>query len=208
MRHGSPSGCGRWSGVVLAGGASSRMGFDKAFLELDGETLIRRQHRLLEACGAGEVLISGRAGAVYGIAGARVILDECPGHGPLGGILAALEAAANPRVLVLAVDMPGVTCGLVRTLLEQSTAATGCVPWIRGGIEPLAAVYPATLAADVRARLDGGDCGMRRWVEHVAAQGRVRLLEMPADHEACFRNWNTPSDLASEGRLGGEPSRR
>jgi len=151
-----------FSAVILAGGQSSRMGRDKAWIEVDGQLLLARQVKLLRDLGAGEVFISGRAGVDYAAFGGRVLMDRHPGAGPLAGIEAALEVSVLPQLLVLAVDMPHMSADVLRQLVGQCTETTGVIPRVAGAIEPLAAVYPkaalplvATLfsqpvAADVR----------------------------------------------------------
>src|SRR5690349_130325 len=89
-------GCMNFSAVILAGGKSSRMGRDKAWLEINGQILLTRQIELVQAGGATEVFISGRAGMDYSAFGCRVLQDRFPNAGPLAGIERALDAAIAP----------------------------------------------------------------------------------------------------------------
>src|ERR1041384_571654 len=91
-----------FSAVILAGGASRRMGRDKAWVEVAGESLLSRAVATVRRAGASEVLISGRPGVNYSTLEARVLFDGKPGQGPLGGIEQALAVANFPLVLVLA----------------------------------------------------------------------------------------------------------
>src|ERR1700758_5454346 len=91
------------NGFVLAGGQSSRMGTDKAFVELGGHTLLERALQTVSAV-ASEVWILGSR-EKFGEFG-DMIEDEFPDHGPLGGIHAALRASCQDLNLILAVDMP------------------------------------------------------------------------------------------------------
>ena len=90
------------SGIILAGGRSSRMGTDKAELMLKGKPLLAWQVEKLRALGVKDVLISGD----YYLPDTKTVPDELPGCGPLGGIYSCLRAAANDRCLVLSVDTP------------------------------------------------------------------------------------------------------
>src|SRR5271170_4362015 len=90
-----------FSAAVFAGGASTRMGTDKAFLRLGRELLIERQLRCLRESGAAEVLISGRMGVDYSRFGLTVVHDERPDSGPIAGLAAILKAATFERILVL-----------------------------------------------------------------------------------------------------------
>ena len=98
-----------FSAVILAGGESRRMGRDKAWVEVGGESLIARALVLVRELGLPEVFISGRAGTDYSSMRYPVLFDLEPGCGPLGGIERALQAANSPLLLVLAVDLPGMT---------------------------------------------------------------------------------------------------
>ncbi len=191
-----------WTGVVLAGGASSRMGTDKAWIEWRGEPMIVRQARLLREAGASEVLVSGRAGVDYAVCRARVVIDELPGQGPLAGIAAALRQAAHPLVLLLAVDLPRMEQEVLRLLLDRSSTDTGAVPWVNGRCEPLAAVYPRAEAGSAQARVADGRLAVQEWVAEMVGAGRVVRVEVPPLRDGCFANWNTPADVASEARLG------
>src|SRR5258705_13766374 len=85
-----------FSAVILAGGKSSRMGRDKAWLEAGGQSLLARQIGLVRELGAAEVFISGRADADYSEFGCRVLQDKFPDAGPLAGIERALDATTSP----------------------------------------------------------------------------------------------------------------
>ena len=142
----------QFAGVVLAGGRSTRMGADKAFLEWRGQRLIDRQLDLLCSLAPTEVLVSGRAGVDYAATGARVVCDAVPEQGPLGGLAAALQATTAPHVVLLAVDLPAMTRDFLRGLLTQCRPGVGVVAHTRDGWEPLAAVYPREILPLVDAR--------------------------------------------------------
>lgn len=184
------------SGLVLAGGRSSRMGREKALLLMpDGRTLLQRQIDLLRAAGAGSVNVSVGPGKVFSMVGAGAISDAVPDAGPLAGIAAGLRAAPPGLVLVLAVDMPRMGEEQLCQLVEQATADCGVVPVWEGRCESLVAVYPAALAASAEAWLAGGQSAPHAWVRSEAAQGRLKLWEAPAEWAARLRSWNSPGDV-------------
>jgi molybdopterin-guanine dinucleotide biosynthesis protein A len=125
---------------VLAGGKSSRMGSDKAFLRLGDETLLSRALKLVGAV-VSEVCIVGdaRKFAAFG----RVVEDVYRERGPLGGIHAALSGSTTELNLMLAVDLPFVTQELLQYLLSRApeSSATVTVPRTGSGFQPLCAVY-------------------------------------------------------------------
>lgn len=180
-------------GVVLAGGASRRMGCDKALLEVSGETLVARAYRKLSLI-CEQVVVA--AGSRRPLPGYRVVADG-PGRGPAAGILGAAAEMGGQDLLVLACDLPAVTVPLLRRLTLPSAADWILPRWERG-IEPLAALYRrAALAALAEQVRDG------RWALHQLAEAEglgieyvenAQLQESGAPQE-LFINLNTPQDL-------------
>jgi molybdenum cofactor guanylyltransferase len=211
-------------GVVLAGGASRRMGQDKAALAVDGETLAARAaRRLLGVCPRVAIADGGR-GLVPGLPS----LPDAPAAGPAAGILGAARAWPGHPLLVLACDLPRVSEALLRELVRCPPWGDACHAGIAGdaadafadaaadpdwvvprwerGLEPLCALYrPAALAA-LAAAVERGIAAPHRLAE--AAGLRVRFLEgellrrcgQPAD---LFLNLNTARDLEHWLRLEG-----
>lgn len=102
-----------FTGVVLAGGKSSRMGKDKSTLLFEGETFLQRSRRLLEDLGASTILISSNDNK-----GLPDIYTDC---GPLSGIHAALHQTNN-NLLIIPVDMPLITSAQLLLLLEEGVS--------------------------------------------------------------------------------------
>lgn len=182
------------SAVILAGGASTRMGRDKAWVEFKGRPLIHLAVETVRAFGVRQIFISGRGDQDFTALKCPVLLDLKPGFGPLGGIERALQACSAPLLLVLAVDMPGMTVEFLRQLAGQCNPFTGCVPQLRGRLEPLAAIYPRSchqIACDFIAtsRHVAGD-----FAAACRKSEAVRITPVKPAHEICFANWNTPSD--------------
>src|SRR5687768_5401850 len=94
-----------FAGAVLTGGASRRMGADKALVEGDGLAMARRAADALWAAGATEVMAVGGDAQALGRLSLEVVRDLHPGEGPLGGILTALAATDEDVVVVLACDL-------------------------------------------------------------------------------------------------------
>jgi molybdopterin-guanine dinucleotide biosynthesis protein A len=180
---------------VLAGGQSSRMGADKAFVQLDGRTLLERALELAAAV-APEVCIVGSQHK-FGMLG-RVIEDLFPDHGPLGGIHAALRASSTDCNLILAVDMPFVEARFLGYLLEQArrTNAMVTVPRAGGGWQPLCAAYRRPFSAVAESALRAG----RNKIDPLFVQVEMRVVEEQEllEHNFAvemFRNLNTPEEL-------------
>lgn len=180
-------------GVVLAGGASRRMGRDKALLPLAGVGLAERACRLLATvCSEVAVADAGR-GVVPGFPS----LADGPARGPLAGILGAAAAAAGRALLVLACDLPNVPAGLLARL--AGAPGDWVIPFWRRGLEPLCALYRPTALRLLAARAERG-----LYALHEAAEApdldvrRISEREIAAfgDPAEIFRNLNHPEDVA------------
>lgn len=184
------------AGAVLAGGRSSRMGRDKAFLRVGSRSLVERQLAVVSELCPAELLLSGRPGLEYGVSGVRVVLDSIPDGGPLSGIEAVLAAAGTTHVLIVAVDLPGLRAELPRMLCARVEPGVGAVACSERGLEPLVAVYPVEAGSSASARLRAGRLVLCDWVEELLERGRLRRLAVPAALLPQLRNVNEPSDFA------------
>jgi molybdenum cofactor guanylyltransferase len=189
---------------VLAGGASSRFGSDKALAQFDGKPLLARLCAMLSEV-APPVAIIGD-GKKYGAVGVTCIQDQWPGEGPLGGIITALDDSARNSAtagapgtwnLIISCDMPFLTRDWL-TFLVQRALASGhdvVVPESRYGLEPLCACWRTDASATLRQAFDGGT----RKVSEAMKQLRVEILDETHwkrfDSAArLFWNMNTPAD--------------
>jgi molybdopterin-guanine dinucleotide biosynthesis protein A len=188
---------------VLAGGKSTRMGKDKAFVEFEGRTLLARALELA-ALVASDVRIVGGRGKLAAFA--PVVEDVFRDRGPLGGIHAALRNSATDINLMLAVDMPFVSWALLRYLIsqaEKSGEAAAVVPRGKEGWQPLCAIYRRAFADAAEEALRAGQNKIDRLFD------KVRVREVGQDEldragfsPAMFRNLNTPEELEAEQRPG------
>ena len=185
------------SAVVLAGGRSSRMGSDKAWMEINGETMLARQIQLARDSGAVEIFISGRADTDYSEFSFPGLEDSFPGAGPLAGIERALTASRSPRILVLAVDLPRISASFLRILAASAPGEMGAIPRLNGKIEPLAAIYPRNareLAFDLLRRNENSASAFAELCVH---RGIASFFDVPTSEAGRFTNWNSPADLLS-----------
>ncbi len=167
----------RFSGAVLTGGRSTRMGRDKALLEIDGTAMARRVVAAFENAGAAEIVAIGGDADALAALGLRVIADEYPGEGPLGGIITALSNAGEPLVVITACDMPWLEAAHVAPLVAELATQHDhdvAVSTADGVLQPLHAAWRASSAARVRAHFDAGERGPRR----VIAQLHVGYVEL------------------------------
>lgn len=184
--------------MVLAGGASRRMGRDKALLDLGGETLAAGAARRLAAVCA-EVVVADRGrGSVPGLPS----LADGTGRGPAAGLLGAAQARPGRPLLVLACDLPGVPAALLADLagLAETRGADWVIPRWTGGLEPLCSLW-GPRALDVLAeRVAQGGFALHA----VAGEARLAVVYLEGERlaacgrpEEMFRNVNTPEELAA-----------
>ena len=198
-----------FSALLLAGGRSSRMGRDKALLPhpVSGLPLLAHQAALLRSLpGCAELLLSAPAERGYALTGpltdARLVPDAAPDCGPLAGLAAGLAAAAQPRLLVLAVDLPFITSAWLDALLAKASDRTGVVPLHMDsalGFEPLCAVYPRHTASldAISSALKANRLSLQRLLASAIGEGWMSHLTIPPRADGLFANWNTPSDLSA-----------
>jgi molybdopterin-guanine dinucleotide biosynthesis protein A len=190
------------TGIVLAGGRSSRMGQDKAALVLAGRTLLQRAVDALVAAGASEIVLVGAPGRpltdVDAPVPVRLTRDAVEGDGPLRGILAGLEAARAEVAIVVGCDMPYLQPALLALLARHARAgARLVVPLHDGRPEGLCSAWRRDAVEAVRAHLAAGD----RAVMSVATD--LEAVRLPPEAYAgadadgrSFVNVNTPDELA------------
>jgi molybdopterin-guanine dinucleotide biosynthesis protein A len=188
----------RFSAVILAGGTSSRMGRDKAWIECHGRPLILRQIETVQQLEPAEIFLSVRGPYDYASLGWPALLDTFPGQGPLAGIERALEVMQSSLLLVLAVDMPHVTAATLRRLAGHCSERTGAVPRIGDRIEPLAAIYPRTAHRPLVESLSENLNGAARFAQLCVTLGLAEFYDVPPSLHRDFTNWNSPADLVAD----------
>jgi len=194
-------------GFVIAGGKSSRMGTDKAFLDFAGQTLLDRALTVMGAvCNRVAIVGDPTQFAKY----ESVVPDIFPGCGPLAGIHAALLHSAAELNLMLAVDMPFVS----KELLEFLFGAAGhgnaiiTVPRTSKGLQPLCAIYRREFLSVAEPALRAGKYRVDATFSSVSTHEiDVAKLAAAGFLEPSFFNLNTPEDrLAVEGEGFDRPS--
>jgi molybdenum cofactor guanylyltransferase len=193
-------------GFILAGGASSRMGTDKAALRLGGESLVGRAARALGAVVARTSLVSPRDDAQRH--GLPLVRDVYAGLGAAGGLHAALSSCRAQWALVLACDLPFVTSSLLARLASFRGPGLDAVAPVQpdGLVQPLCAIYSAKpCAAAVERLIEAGE--LRPRVLLGAVRTRLikfdEVMDLPGAAD-FFRNVNTPEEYKEACRLSGE----
>ena len=186
---------------ILAGGKSTRMSVDKAFVDYDSRTLLARALDLARSV-TPDVRIVGSQEKFAPFA--PVVEDVFRDCGPLGGIHAALRASLTELNVMLAVDTPFVSWAFLQYLITQARGApeaTVVVPRVDGGWQPLCAIYRREFAGAAENALRTG----RNRIDLLFDVVRTRVieeeeLEREGFSPAIFRNLNTPKELEAEKR--------
>ncbi len=174
------------AGWVLAGGQSSRMGSDKALLNLDGMPLVLRAATVAAEVCASVSLVGDPA--KYGAVGLPVVADRLNGMGPLAGIEAALALTEADWNLILACDMPRLSGPILETLFAGD-ADCSLPQYADGRVEPLCAVYHRRCHGHIRSALERG---VRKVT---AALDGLAIRYVPVTSEEPFTNLNTREEL-------------
>lgn len=177
--------------AILIGGDSSRMGADKATLQIEGVAMAERVSKAAHAAGASEVLLVGgpqkRASALTG----TWKKDSFPGEGPLGGVITALKAATHDAVVVLSCDMPFITPAVIASLVPPLTEAQATV----GRTDRLNWMCAAWSKSECLPSLQSVWKRNERAIHRAAVLLDVVEVPVPA---VAVRNFNTPEDLSGE----------
>jgi molybdopterin-guanine dinucleotide biosynthesis protein A len=190
---------------VLAGGASERMGQDKALLELGGVPMVMRAARLAQPCVASVAIVAPQER--YARLNLRILPDRWPGAGPLGGIATALGSASAEWNLILGCDLPYLTPEWVAWLIFRAlqSPAQAVVPESRRGLEPLAAMYHQSCGTVLTAAVERGVRRVTEGLSEILFE-RISAVEWQSldPMGALFENMNTPEDYAeARRRIGG-----
>jgi molybdopterin-guanine dinucleotide biosynthesis protein A len=196
------------SGIVLAGGQSSRLGTDKAFVNVNGQPLIEHIVAKLTRL-SDDVIIVTNSPQKYGHLETKLVGDIYPGRGALGGIYSGLRAATNAYGLVVACDMPFLDLNLLRYMILLARGHDVVIPRIGELTEPLHAIYSKNCLEPIDRLLAQGGLKIIDFFPEV----RVRYIEegevdiFDPQHLSFF-NINTPSDLEKMRKLarGGKES--
>ena len=193
--------------VIQAGGASSRMGEDKALKIFLGKPLIQRViERMIPI--ADEIIVTTNRPAEYAFLNLRLVPDLKPGRGALGGLYTAIASATHPLVAVVACDMPFASQmffeGARRLIVKEE--ADVIIAKTDEGYEPLHALYRReTCLPALESAIDADQWKVIAWFPQV----KVRTL-MPEEIKTldpsglCFWNLNTPEEFAEAERRANE----
>lgn len=183
------------AGIILAGGASSRFGSNKALAEFRGQTLIEHEAAVFDKLFQEQLLVTNTAPEYEFLHWPSVsdIFTDC---GPLAGIHAGLKNIANPQAFIAACDMPLLNLRLIEFLCQLPGSWDVALPWLDNGPEPLYAVYRQSCLPAIENNLNKG----QRKITRMLADLKIRKVEYQELQSiisdfTTFHNINRPADL-------------
>ncbi|MCQ6561986.1 molybdenum cofactor guanylyltransferase [Paenibacillus mendelii] len=190
------------AGIILAGGLSTRMGTDKALLNIGGKPLLGRITEQMLAAGIPSVTVAARdegrqeqyRRALAELAGhVDFVPDVYPGCGPLAGLHAAMSKLPGGFAFVMACDMPVLSVPLLQRMAEAASQkpAAESMPApdvIRTPEQPFHAIYHSRIAEQLRPRLEQGDYRVMRMLDTLP----TRFVHSTQEEEEAFVNLNSP----------------
>lgn len=184
--------------VILAGGQSSRMGFDKQFLKIDERRLMDSLTSKLREEFEEIIIVTNKPQYYIGLSH-KIISDDIKGQGPLSGIHAGLKEASFEYVFVVACDMPNINLEYIRHMRRsiRGKNVDGCVTKFGDWIEPFNSFYSKDIVKNIEAHLSTN----RKSINSLLSQLNIHYIE---EYEArkfspnwdMFLNLNTKEDLS------------
>lgn len=188
------------TGIILAGGKSTRMGQEKGLQLLGGNPLISYAVKALSGI-CNRIIISSSSEG-YSSFCHKVVADEFPGIGPMGGIYSAFRQSETEKCLVLSCDLPFVTAELLSFILEKAEGYQVAVPW-QGNqhYEPLCGFYSLSILDKMNDFILNGNYKLPDLLDEVSINKLIINKEMAFYHENLFMNVNSKHDLAAAENL-------
>ncbi len=189
------------SGVILAGGSNRRFGGrTKANASVGGTTIISRIIKEIRDIFPEIIIVTNKAEEFREYAHYRIVPDQYPGIGPLGGIHAALKTASKDAIFVFACDMPFTDRIIIAEQIDEFRKRKSDVllPKIGRYIEPLHAIYRVSVLDDLERFIAAGKS---KAVKDFIAGVNTSYFVLPDNirNRTAFANINSPSDLSEIG---------
>jgi len=190
------------TGVILAGGKSSRMRQNKALMSFGGKRLVDRVVEVMRSV-FDDLLMVTNTPEVYADLGIPMVPDVWPDKGSLGGVYSAIYHVATPYCLVVACDMPFLRATLLRYLMTQIADYDVVVPDVLGELQTLHAIYSKACLQPIEQRLATNRLRIVGFFPDVRVRTVTASELEPYDPELlAFQNLNTPEEFqAAEQRL-------
>lgn len=187
--------------IILAGGKSSRMGKDKAFVAFSGRPLIEI---LIDKISSvfGDLIIVTNKPALYRKYGLRIEVDITKDKGPLAGIYTGLISSEDNYNFIFACDMPFLSRDLIRYMAGERDGYDAVIPEYNGRLEPLCAVYSKSCIRPIETELSRNNLKISDFTKYINARIiRGDEISKFGSDRILFANINTPEDMNNLTRL-------
>jgi molybdopterin-guanine dinucleotide biosynthesis protein A len=181
-------------GVILAGGTSSRMGKNKALIEINGKSLIKLVSEKLKQV-FNQVIIIANDSRSYEHLGLEIFPDVYEQCGPLGGIHAAFDHSGSSSLFVSACDTPFISPDLIRYILSFPSPKFVKIPIADGYEHPLCGIYHREIFPELVRRLEQRDLKLMDFLNNVLCERIPIHSSLPFYQPDSFFNINTEEDI-------------
>ena len=184
------------TGIILAGGRSSRMGKDKGLCMLKDKPLVSYAIQTLQPLCSRLMISANHFPEKYAEFGWPVIRDEIPDIGPMGGIYTCLKKSTTRYNLVLSCDTPFVNTAVFQLLLENvENNQVICPVHDTFLIEPLSGCYHTNILSDLTRSIENKEFKMMQFLKRVRMKTVTIDDHLPFFNDFLFLNVNSPEDL-------------
>ncbi|RLD91671.1 MAG: hypothetical protein DRJ09_00240 [Bacteroidetes bacterium] len=190
------------TGIILAGGKSSRMGKDKGLCEFNGKALVSYALETLKPLCGKMIISANHFPEKYKQFGVPVISDEIKNIGPMGGIYTCLKHSTTRHNLVLSCDTPFVGIILLKHLLDHVQNEQVVAPAHHTFlIEPLSAYYATNVLDAIKQSINNNDYKLINLFKGVRFKSVLMDTLQPFNADQSFLNINKPEDLETAEKI-------
>jgi molybdopterin-guanine dinucleotide biosynthesis protein A len=183
------------TGIILSGGTSTRMGENKAFIEVEGTPIIHRIHSLFERL-FNEIIIVTQQKNLFSNLNAKIYSDLIPNRGVLGGLYTGIFFSSFSFSFCVACDMPFLKESIIQYLIKNIDNYDVVVPKTEDGLQPLHAFYSKNCLEPIKKIMEQG----KYKIIDIYPMVKVKIVH---EHEffsldpmkESFINVNTPEEL-------------
>ncbi|MEE9911437.1 MAG: molybdenum cofactor guanylyltransferase [Deltaproteobacteria bacterium] len=184
------------TGIILAGGKNTRMGLNKAFLEIDGERLIDKTLNIYRQIFTEIIIVTNDPLSYIEFGDAALVTDIYKAKGPLGGIYTGLFYSKNSHAFACPCDMPFLNKNFIEYLIGQTGKYDVIVPELVEGYQPLHAVYSRNCLPSIKRLLLADKLKITGFYRDVRVLAIGEEQIRPFDQDGrLFQNLNTPAEL-------------
>ncbi|HDO27133.1 MAG TPA: molybdenum cofactor guanylyltransferase [Bacteroidetes bacterium] len=195
------------TGIILAGGQSSRMGEEKGLALLNRKPLVSYAVDALKPVCGSLVISANNFQKEYEKYGYEVVEDQIKGIGPMGGVFSCIHRSSTRFNIVMSCDTPFVTPCLFQYLLDSIENFQAAIPVHDAGfIEPLCGVYATNVIWSLQLSIEKRNYKMLDFLKDIKYKKVDIHNNLPFYKDDLFVNINTRKDLKSQSAGGNEKS--